>query len=152
MEKSTFAPAVRPKLSSYITVRGTARLLLILVAVFQALAQQGAVEGVVTDKEGALVPSAAAQLLGRNGALCSTLTDPSGLFRFSNLAPGGYRIRVEMPGYAIADRNLTLTSGRTAALGVTLQPSRLRKNSYFRPKVAKTGIRSNAESTTYGPK
>ncbi|HMZ22800.1 MAG TPA: carboxypeptidase-like regulatory domain-containing protein, partial [Blastocatellia bacterium] len=81
----------------------TATLALLLGAVWQVNAQStaGAISGVVTDQQGAVVANAAvtARNVGTNESRSAT-TDGDGRYRFPNLSVGSYEITVQARGFA----------------------------------------------------
>jgi carboxypeptidase family protein/TonB-dependent receptor-like protein len=82
----------------------------------------GQIQGVVTDPSGAAVSGATVKVT--NLALqinSSTRTDTGGNYAFASLAPGQYKVTVEMPGFATSDSNITLATAQTASLSVVLK-------------------------------
>jgi len=82
----------------------------------QSLGNNGTVEGTVVDPTGAVVPGAPVQLENPlTGYQQKTTTDTSGTFRFTNVPPNPYHLRVTPRGLR--------SHGRTSLSG---QPSRFR--------------------------
>lgn len=82
----------------------------------------GRIQGVVTDPSAAVV--AKASVKATNLALqvsTTTITDTGGNFTFTNLAPGQYRITVELAGFAMSTTAVDLTTEETVNLPVTLR-------------------------------
>ena len=75
--------------------------------------------GVVTDPADAVVPHAAMTATeASTGQSRSTASDEAGRFRFNDLRPGAYLIRVQAPGFKAFDlTNINLLSGETRDLG-----------------------------------
>ena len=89
-------------------MRAFGRLLsfLLLVLASTAPAQQaGSLAGSVTDENGAPLPAASVSLTGAAGT-STQATNGSGQFRFQGLAPGDYRLKVHVEGFA--DNTLAL--------------------------------------------
>lgn len=83
----------------------------------------GAIQGAVTDANGAVVPGATveAKNLGTNAANSFT-TDADGRFVFLQLQPGRYSVTVSKSGFSkLVQENLTLTVGQTIALNLALK-------------------------------
>jgi hypothetical protein len=83
--------------------------------------QRGAIEGVVKDSSGAVLPGVTVQAKGNAGAFDS-VTDENGLYRFPSLSPGRYQIVATLQGFntaTLADVNLSL--GQTLRADVTMQ-------------------------------
>jgi outer membrane receptor protein involved in Fe transport len=62
--------------------------------------QRGAIEGLVKDTSGAVMPGATVEAKAENGAVVSTVTDASGTFRFPSVAPGTYSVTATLSGFA----------------------------------------------------
>lgn len=91
-----------------------------------ALAQTGAgaVEGVVTDSSGAVIPKAAITLtnLGTQVRL-TTETNALGYYLFAGLLPGSYRLVVEFAGMGTREATVTIEASRRLTVNWTLQPA-----------------------------
>ena len=61
--------------------------------------QRGVIEGVVKDATGAVLPGVTIEAKAENGAVISTVTDPTGTYRFPSVAPGGYAVTATMSGF-----------------------------------------------------
>jgi TonB family protein len=71
----------------------------------------GAVTGVLYDPSGAVIPGADLVLLkGQHGI--NRKTSSAGEFHFDDLAPGGYELRIRVPGFAEAAVPVRVTGGR----------------------------------------
>lgn len=114
------------------TIRSFVALLALLIsASWQANAQStsGAISGVVSDQQGAVVANAA--VMARNVATNesrSTTTDSEGRFRFPNLQVGDYEITAQASGFAKYVRTgVTLLLNQEAIVNVTLATSALQE-------------------------
>jgi Carboxypeptidase regulatory-like domain len=80
---------------------------------------KGSISGSASDPEGAVI--AGAQVKATNlatGAVLTTSTDNSGLFRFSLIPAGEYKIEVSATGFNSAvQNNVAVTAGRDSGLG-----------------------------------
>src|SRR5580692_5740856 len=89
-----------------------------------ALAQYGAsLEGTVTDKSGAVVPSATVTVTNQaTGVSHSEITGPAGFYRITGLPPGSYKVDVEAAGFKKnSTPNVEVTSEAVNGANVILQ-------------------------------
>jgi Carboxypeptidase regulatory-like domain len=99
-------------------------LFLVLVGwlVQPALAQQleSRVTGKIVDQGDLVMPGVTVTVTSRdNAATRATETRPDGTFTVTNLAPGSYEVKAEMPGFTTKSQLVTLALGQTE--NVTLQ-------------------------------
>jgi hypothetical protein len=91
------------------------------VAFGQDIQTKGSIAGTVTDKNGAAVPGATVKITGSEAARTVT-TDNEGVYRFDNLVPGNYTVRVEMTGFKASEvSKVTVYVGKAATTNVTLE-------------------------------
>jgi len=64
--------------------------------------QRGAIEGIVKDSSGAVLPGATVEVKAPSGAVVNTTSDASGVFRFPSLAPGTYEVSATLQGFSPA--------------------------------------------------
>jgi len=89
----------------------------------------GAIAGRITDGEGAPVADVTVTLVGpavEPASSRSTLTDAAGAYRFSNLAPGVYRVTVRRLGFAETVDSVTVTPGQLLAFDLRLSAEAVR--------------------------
>src|SRR5882724_2631560 len=101
-------------------------IFLILAGVLPGVlpAQQTSIGGAVTDSSGAVVPQAVVKAAPKNGGAGSaTITNTQGLYRLSSLPAADYVVRVEAPGFAPAERSLTILVGQSLTLDIELHPA-----------------------------
>jgi len=101
---------------------GLCRLFVLLIAIaIGAYGQQGTstMVGAVSDSTDAIVPNAVLQLTEQATGTVHTLVTPAtGLFRFIDLPPGKYSLRVESQGFKVYELNaIELASSETRDLG-----------------------------------
>lgn len=77
---------------------GTLFLIFALAAPAWAQETRGAVEGVVKDASGAVLPGATVEAKGSTGVIATT-ADANGVYRFPALAPGQYEILATLAGF-----------------------------------------------------
>jgi hypothetical protein len=98
------------------------RLLLTATLVcFQLLAQQTGISGRVTDPSGATIANTKVIASGEDGSSFDTTTNSQGLFQFPAVRATKYVVRFEAPGFAPAERTVTLLVGQTPSIEVALQ-------------------------------
>jgi hypothetical protein len=74
-------------------------LIAALAAPAWAQEQRGAIEGIVRDASGAVLPGATVEAQSNVGPLASTTTDAVGSFRFPALPPGNYKVTANLQGF-----------------------------------------------------
>ncbi len=97
--------------------------LLILTTPWVAAQQSTAtLAGTVSDETGGVLPGADITLRNvENGSTRDAITDDTGQFRVTNLAPGEYELRAQLPGFQTAIRSgIVLNVGRSPSLNLTL--------------------------------
>ncbi len=105
---------------SRVMVNIVVSLLFILSAAGQETT--GGMQGTVKDQSGGVVPNAqvvvaAATLVGEK----TISTDASGYYRFANLPPGDYTIKVTAEGFTKTERKLTLEVGHLPSVDFVLK-------------------------------
>jgi len=101
----------------------------LLFAPFSAFAQTvssttGAINGTVADSTKAVLPGVTVTLSGpAMMGTPSVVTDASGAFRFSSLAPGEYRLAFELAGFGPVTRSgVQVSLGFTATVNIEMTP------------------------------
>jgi hypothetical protein len=74
-------------------------LIAALAAPAFAQEQRGAIEGIVRDASGAVLPGATVEAQSNVGPVATTTTDSVGSFRFPSLAPGNYKVTANLQGF-----------------------------------------------------
>src|SRR5262249_22193838 len=82
-------------------------------------------QGTVTDKTGAVIPSADVKITNKaTGEARSATTTNSGLYTFNLLPAGVYEVRVSVKGFSTAAfQNVELLVGRTTTIDAQMAPS-----------------------------
>jgi hypothetical protein len=62
--------------------------------------QRGSIEGIVRDTSGAVLPGVSVEAKAENGAVITTVSDETGVFRFPSVAPGTYTVSATLSGFA----------------------------------------------------
>jgi hemoglobin/transferrin/lactoferrin receptor protein len=100
---------------------GLMMLMLLSVTGAEAAAPPGAVTGIVRDGTGAVIPKAEVSLLtGEQTMIAATRTDGEGRYAFNSVAAGRYVLAVSFPGFSDRRLAVTVASGATQKLDVTL--------------------------------
>lgn len=98
--------------------------LLLVLASGTLLAQQqsSALEGVIKDTSGAVLPGVTLEATSRGIGVVVTTTDSSGIYRFPRLPIGIYTLSASLSGYKTAQAaDIDLVLGRTVTVNLTLQ-------------------------------
>jgi hypothetical protein len=84
---------------------------------------KGSLYGKVVDEQGGVLPGVTATLSGQ-GAPANATTDARGEFRFLNLSPGVYTVKLELTGFAVVTReNVVVSLGRSTEVREALKLS-----------------------------
>ncbi|CDM64120.1 TonB-dependent receptor [Pyrinomonas methylaliphatogenes] len=86
-----------------------------------------AIQGIVTDVNGAVVPNATVTLLNKEtGRAQQTITNETGFYRISGLAPGSYTISAEAAGFKKqVIENLVIGAEELRGVNLTLEPGQV---------------------------
>ncbi|MBK5256327.1 MAG: TonB-dependent receptor [Vicinamibacteria bacterium] len=79
----------------------------------------GNVFGTVTDASGAVLPGASVAISGEAGTR-TTVSGSDGSFRFLNMDYGVYKVTVSLQGFGSAARNVTVVTGSSSQVAVSL--------------------------------
>ena len=86
----------------------------------------GSIAGLVRDASGAAIPGATVRIVNEvTGVSLQAVSDEQGAYRTTALGPGAYSVEISLDGFEAAGRRIVLAAGQTAAVDVTLNPSRL---------------------------
>jgi hypothetical protein len=99
-------------------------LVLLLALPFTGTAQvaNGSINGTLTDSTGAIVPDAHVTLTKtETGLTVQAQTNSAGIYNFSSLPTGLYKIQVAQPGFKKAETSFQLAVGQTAQIDLSLQ-------------------------------
>ena len=101
--------------------------LLFCSAGLYAQAVKGTLLGTITDSSTAVVPNAKVVITEVNTGLGrESATNASGIYVFSNLDPGSYRVTVEQPGFRKAVREgVDVLVNTTVRIDLTLEPGQV---------------------------
>ncbi len=103
------------------------RFFILMVAVFlfalpiAAQETTGAIEGVVKDNSGAVLPGVTVEAASSGTGSVSAVTDSAGNFRFPRLRPGTYTVKATLSGFRDAQAsNVYVTLGQTTTANLTM--------------------------------
>ncbi len=85
-----------------------------------AQATTAAIEGVVRDAGGGVLPGTTVEAIGTTGGSIATVTDARGEFRFPRLPVGRYRVVAGLTGFTAQESEVDLTVGATTRVEITL--------------------------------
>jgi hypothetical protein len=110
----------------YRTLRPHCVSLFLILSLSSTLCAQsdtgGSIAGLVKDVGGRLFPALITLRNTANGSESQMLSDRKGNFRFAEVAPGNYAVRVNAPGFAPwRTGNVTVEVGRVTLLTVKLE-------------------------------
>ena len=104
-------------------IRQFVMLLMVLALALPAVAQEqrGAIEGVVKDASGGVLPGVTVEARSAAGVAVNSVTDAKGLFRFPAVAPGKYVVTATLTGFKPARvENLEVLLGQIKTLDFAL--------------------------------
>jgi hypothetical protein len=118
--------------------------ILLALTVSPAFAQQGQINGVVTDSTGGVVPGATVTAVEEQTGLSrDTVTGANGLFTFPSLRPTTYEIRAALTGFRTMRRTgIQLQANQNLTVNVTLELGELSET------ISVAGEAANVDITT----
>jgi outer membrane receptor protein involved in Fe transport len=128
-----------------------ALLVALALAAFPAFAQEqsGAVEGVISDATGAVVPGVTVEARSTSGAVVSTTSDTNGRYNFPVLPPGNYTISANLTGFtSVKHPDVRLSLGQTLRVDVTLRVSTVQEEVTVTGESPVVDTTSTARSTS----
>jgi hypothetical protein len=130
------------------------RILLIgLLGVSGALAQQTSIAGRITDETQGSVAGAKVHAVSKGGgASYATLTNDDGVFQFPSVAANDFVIRVEYPGFTPAEKTFTLLVGQSARIDIQLKPSAVSTTVEVQENVGAIDVTSSQVAGNIDPK
>ena len=108
-------------------------LLLALPLTGGAQVANGSITGILTDSTGAIVPNAHVTLTKTDtGLTVQAQTNDAGIYNFSSLQTGPYKIQVTQPGFKKAETTIQLGVGQTTQIDLALQVGKQRRDGQHR--------------------
>jgi outer membrane receptor protein involved in Fe transport len=112
----------------------------------------GALRGAVTDASGAILPGVTVELRGEAqiGGAQTAVTDQRGQYRFQNLTPGTYSLRVVLQGFkTVARDGVRVEVGRTFDVDFRLEVGSLEETVHVTAESPLVDASSTAVTTNY---
>ena len=122
---------------------------LIVVAV-PAMAQEqtGAIQGVVTDTTGAVIPGASIEARSANGGAQTTVSDTQGVYTFPSLRSGTYFLTATLPGFTtVKMQDVHLSLGQTLKVDFSLRVSTMQEEVTVTGEAPVVDVTSTVRST-----
>ncbi len=110
----------------------------------------GTITGTVSDNSGAILPGATVTLASDRlmGGTQTTVTNDRGEYRFENLPPGAYDVRVELTGFkSVANTGIRIAAGFVATINATLQVGQLEETISVSGESPVVDTKSNVQQT-----
>lgn len=127
-------------------------LICALFAAWPAAAQEqrAAVEGVVKDAQGGVLPGVTVEAKNTQvGTTVNTVTDASGVYRFPALAPGYYEVTAQLAGFQTSKvENLQLLLGQIKTVTFTMQVAGLQETVMVTGDAPLVDTKQSARSTS----
>src|SRR5262245_61816414 len=84
--------------------------------------QSGSIQGTIKDAQGGVLPGVTVEAKNQaTGAVQSTVTNESGIYRFPALAPGRYEVTANLTGFAAGkNSNVDLQLGQVSTINLTM--------------------------------
>src|ERR1700687_300821 len=88
----------------------------------------GTINGRVVDQANAVLPGASVVVTNTStGVARDTVTNAEGLYSVPALNPGVYTVKVELPGFALAEKRAELVAGSTLTVDIPLGIAQLQE-------------------------
>jgi hypothetical protein len=114
-------------------------------AVSQTTISTGSILGTVADQSGSVIPGAQVTILNKNtGQQLRLKTNSAGAYNSGPLTPGDYTVRIEAPGFATSEINVTVQVANTTSGNATLEVG----SATTRIEVEAAGVQVNTEQAT----
>jgi hypothetical protein len=132
-----------------IKVRTLVALLVAALFAGPVLAQEttGAIEGVVKDSGGAVLPGATVTVVGPVGTV-TTVADAEGAYRFPRLPSGKYTIKATLDGFSPADRAIEVSVGQTTRVEFALAVGKVTETVEVSARASAIDVTSASTSTS----
>ena len=95
-------------------------ILVVWLTQVMVLAQSATLEGLVTDEQGAALVGVTVTAMSPDTQPSVEVTDATGAYRFSVLAPGAYALAFAMPGFGAESRQVALAPDQSVTLHMQL--------------------------------
>src|SRR5215210_710800 len=131
-------------------VRTLAALIVTLLMAWPVAAQEqrGTIEGTIKDTSGAVLPGVTVEARSDNGAVLSTTSNETGVYRFPSLAPGIYALKVTLQGFN-GGRNdsVHIGLGQVKKVDFSLAPAGVTESVQVTAETPLVDVRGSARQT-----
>jgi outer membrane receptor protein involved in Fe transport len=122
--------------------------MLLLASSVAAQEIRGTIEGTVKDASGAILPGVTVEAKTGNGAVLSTTTDGTGLYRFPSLAPGTYDLSATLSSFNSGKiGNVTVGLGQSKKVDFTLTPAGVQETVQVTAESPLVDVRTSSRQT-----
>lgn len=128
-----------------------ALLVALMIAALPAFAQEqsAAIEGLVTDSTGAVVPGATVEARSASGGVRTTVTDTVGFYHFPALPPGTYDVSSNLTGFtSVKVPGVRLSLGQTLKVDMALRVSTIQEEVTVTGEAPVVDVTSTQRSTS----
>lgn len=108
-------------MKNFIRLTATLALAVGLAGNLPLSAQQTGITGTITDPSGGAVQSVAVSATGADGSKVTATTNAEGLYQLPALRAQSYVLRLDAPGFAPAERTISLLVGQVMSVDVSLK-------------------------------
>jgi hypothetical protein len=130
--------------------RTFAALMAVLLLAWPAAAQEqrGTIEGIVKDTSGAVLPGVTVEAKTGSGAVLSTTTDASGVFRFPSVANGVYEVTANLASFTPAKvSDVTVGLGQVKTVNFALSLAGVQETVQVTAESPLVDVKQNARQT-----
>ncbi len=111
--------------------------------------QSGAIQGVIKDSSGAVMPGVTVEARNATGGVSTAVTNGEGVYRFPALPPGTYTVTANLDGFIPASsENAVLVLGKMLSIDLTLQPKGVTETVQVRAESPLIDVKQNAAYAT----
>jgi hypothetical protein len=128
-----------------------ALLVALMIAALPAFAQEqnAAIEGLVTDSTGAVVPGATVEARSASGGMRTTVTDTAGFYHFAALPPGTYDVAANLTGFtSVKVPGVRISLGQTLKVDMALRVSTIQEEVTVTGEAPVVDVTSTQRSTS----
>jgi len=110
--------------------------------------QRGAIEGVVKDSQGGVLPGVTVEAKGAGGGVLSTTTNETGSFRFPSVLPGFYEVSATLGGFKPAKvGDVEVRLGNVKSVAFNLQLATVSENVTVTAESPIVDVKTSGKST-----
>jgi len=132
-------------------IRHVVMLLMVLALAMPAVAQEqrGAIEGVVKDSSGGVLPGVSVEAKSASGMAMTAVTDARGVYRFPAVAPGKYEVTAQLTSFKPARvQNLEVLLGQIKTVDFTMSIGSLTEDVQVTAEAPLVDTKQSARATS----